>query len=349
MAKAANTKIIGLFVLAGIVLAIAAILIFGGGRLFRPAKETVMYFTTSVQGLNVGSPVMFRGVVIGRVTDIDLLYDAVELRFLTRVTANIFPENWRTVDPTARSTQEQFRELVDAGLRAQLIPVSLVTGQLGIGLDLFPGTPLMLFAGSPLAPSDANIPEIPTAPSTIERLETTMQRILAVIDKADFEKLSQDVDQTIGAIRDLFSMPELRDIIVKTSVTVDTANVTMRQVEQMIRNIDQDVRPSLRSLRSAIDSANATMVDARTLVPELKRDLSQVGPLIDKVSGTLTLAQSLIKNLNATVEPSSPLQFELANTMRELTLTLRSVRGLADALEQSPNSILFGKVSGGQK
>lgn len=346
MAKAANTKLIGIFVLAGIALAIAAILIFGGGSVFRPVKPVVMYFTASVQGLNVGSPVMFRGVPVGRVTAINLNFDPAKLTFLTRVNVSLFPDNYRTVGARKGTPEQQLDRLIEAGFRAQLIPVSLVTGQLGIGLDLFPGSPLVLYAGTPDAPDPGDVPEIPTIPSTIERLETTVQRILSVIDQADFNELSKDVDQTITAIRDLITMPQLRDMIVKADETVGNANATMQEVKALVGRIDRDVGPVLSSLRTTMANADAAMTDARKLVPGLQQDLAQVGPLLDRLGGALTIAETLLKNANASVEPGSPLQYEIANTMRELTLTLRSVRGLADALEQSPNSVLFGKVSG---
>jgi paraquat-inducible protein B len=242
--------------------------------------------------------------------------------------------------------EQQLDRLVEAGFRAQLIPVSLVTGQLGIGLDLFPGSPLVLYAGTPDAPDPDGLPEIPTIPSTIERLETTVQRILSVIDQADFNELSKDVDATIKAIRDLITMPELREMIVKADETVGNANATMQEVKALVGRIDRDVGPTLSSLRTTMANADAAMSDARKLVPGLQQDLAQVGPLLDRLGGALTIAETLLKNANASVEPGSPLQYEIANTMRELTLTLRSVRGLADALEQSPNSVLFGKVSG---
>ncbi|MCU0839457.1 MAG: MlaD family protein [Rhodospirillales bacterium] len=270
MAKEANTKLIGAFVLAGIALIIAAFLIFGGGRLFQPVKSSLMYFTGSVQGLNVGSPVMFRGVPVGRVTDIDLLYDPATLSFLTRVDVNLFPENWKTTETQTRSPQEQFRELVDAGLRAQLIPVSLVTGQLGIGLDMFPATQAVFFAGTAVAPKDRGLAEIPTIPSTIERLETTMQRILAVIDKADFDQLSKDVDQTIEAIRNLITMPELRNMIVNANDAVRSADETMTTIKALVGRVDREVSPSLTSLRAAATSADATMADVRKMLPALR-------------------------------------------------------------------------------
>ncbi len=62
MSKAANKTLIGAFVLGSVVLAIAAAIILGSGRFFTPTFINVMYFRGSVKGLNVGSPVMFRGV-----------------------------------------------------------------------------------------------------------------------------------------------------------------------------------------------------------------------------------------------------------------------------------------------
>lgn len=343
MAKAANTKLIGMFVLAGIGLIVAAIVIFGGGTLFRAVEPFRMYFTNSVQGLNVGSPVMFRGVTVGQVTGIELFFDPEAPNFLTQVDVNLFPDNYQTVGARKGESLERFDRLIEEGLRAQLIPISLVTGQLGIGLDMFPGSQAVLYAGQLGIPKAAGRLEIPTIPSTIERIETTVQRILAVFEKADFNQLSVDVEATLQSIRELMTMPELREMIVNANETVSSADATMKEVKTLVGRIDHEVGPSLTSMRTAMASAEATMGDARKLLPLVQQDLAQVGPLLDKLGGALTIAESLLKNANATIEPGSPLQYEIANTLRELSLTMRAVRGLTDALEQSPNSILFGR------
>ena len=70
MSKQANKTVIGLFVLGAIVLAVGALIIFGSGQIFTQVSEFVLYFPGSVKGLNVGAPVVFRGVKIGAVTRI---------------------------------------------------------------------------------------------------------------------------------------------------------------------------------------------------------------------------------------------------------------------------------------
>ncbi|HQU09329.1 MAG TPA: MlaD family protein, partial [Opitutales bacterium] len=70
MSKKANPSIIGLFVLGAIVLGVVAILFFGSTNIFTPKEDFVIYFEESVNGLEIGAPVKFKGVPIGEVTGI---------------------------------------------------------------------------------------------------------------------------------------------------------------------------------------------------------------------------------------------------------------------------------------
>lgn len=53
-----------------------------------------------------------------------------------------------------------------------------------------------------------------------------------------------------------------------------------------------------------------------------------------------------MRNVNAVASPNSQMQLQLANTLRELSRTSAAVRSLATALEDNPNSILFGALKG---
>jgi paraquat-inducible protein B len=76
MSKKVNKTMIGVFVVVALVLLMIGIVVFGSGELFKRTNKFVLYFDGSVKGLSIGAPVMFRGVSIGTVKDISLIYDA---------------------------------------------------------------------------------------------------------------------------------------------------------------------------------------------------------------------------------------------------------------------------------
>jgi len=76
MSRKVNKTVIGLFVVGALVLLIIGIVVFGSGVLFKRTNKFVLYFDGSVKGLSVGAPVMFRGVSIGTIRDISLIYDS---------------------------------------------------------------------------------------------------------------------------------------------------------------------------------------------------------------------------------------------------------------------------------
>ena len=73
MSKEVNKIVIGGFVIGGIGLAVMAVLLFGSGKFFQKTSMHVLFFEGSVKGLNIGSPVKFRGVDIGMVKNINHL------------------------------------------------------------------------------------------------------------------------------------------------------------------------------------------------------------------------------------------------------------------------------------
>ncbi|HVO95516.1 MAG TPA: MCE family protein, partial [Terriglobales bacterium] len=65
-----SPTLIGVFVVGAVAVLVAAIVGLGSGVWFRKTYEFVLYFQGSVNGLNVGAPVKYKGVEIGSVTDI---------------------------------------------------------------------------------------------------------------------------------------------------------------------------------------------------------------------------------------------------------------------------------------
>ena len=130
MSKKANKTLIGVFVVAAIAMLVAAVLVFGSGKFFREKDEFIAFFEGSVKGLRVGAPVMFRGVSIGEVTDITLVYHTDDLSFEIPVRITLYPEKMigMGIELTGEAEDRAWFQLLEQGLRAELQMQSLVTG-----------------------------------------------------------------------------------------------------------------------------------------------------------------------------------------------------------------------------
>ena len=70
MARRANPKAVGVFILGALALAVTAVVALGSGRLFQKSNQYVLFFAGNVNGLRVGAPVKFKGVEVGSVTNV---------------------------------------------------------------------------------------------------------------------------------------------------------------------------------------------------------------------------------------------------------------------------------------
>src|SRR5215470_13427187 len=70
MSKKANPATIGSFLVVGLVLGLAGVLLYSAGGLFHSRAKYILYFNGSLKGLDPGAPVKFRGVTIGKVDEV---------------------------------------------------------------------------------------------------------------------------------------------------------------------------------------------------------------------------------------------------------------------------------------
>ena len=130
MSRKAKPTAIGGFAVGAVLLIVVAIGVFGSGRLFQERLRFVMFFEGSVQGLQVGAPVMLRGVEIGQVVELSAVYNQETTEIQVPVIVEtiekrvVYEEGMREGDP-----MEAIRRLIDDRL-----------GSLGIPGSAFPGS-----------------------------------------------------------------------------------------------------------------------------------------------------------------------------------------------------------------
>lgn len=142
MSKKANKTAIGAFVVGAVALLICAILILGSGWLFKKSEKYILFFDGNVKGLSVGAPVVFKGVMIGAVTKISLLYNPKSKTTLIAVITELQLSLVKG-DPDRREYPNR-DELIKRGLRARMEVQSFITGQLMISFDFYPDKPLIM-------------------------------------------------------------------------------------------------------------------------------------------------------------------------------------------------------------
>jgi paraquat-inducible protein B len=324
MSKPANKTLIGAFVVGAIALAVAGLLVFGSGKFFAPLKKFVMFFGGSVKGLNVGSPVIFRGVKIGEVTDIKLIVNPKEMTAVIPVYVEIDPRLLTVPEefkPLLKETEKKYvyiQPLIKKGLKAQLQMQSFVTGQLMINLDFYPDKPIRLVG------TEKKYPEIPTVPTAMEELTKTIQDL-------PIKELVTKLELTVDGIQKLVNAPETRD-------GIESLNLTLKDTQKLVQHIDEQIVPLMSSLAKTSDTAHETLSEAKNTMSVLRDDAKE----------TLEAARDALKQTEKTLgtfSEDSRLVYEMNKTLKELSAAARSMRLLSDYLERHPEALLRGKAS----
>ncbi len=226
-----------------------------------------MVFASSVRGLSVGAPLLLRGIEIGQVTDIQLLFDPSVPAFEipVRIEADI---NKIGIDDKAQAFIDEhgsiLEELVRKGLRGQLKPGSLITGQLYIELDIHPDAP-------PASVVEYNgLPLIPTIGGGLEALTAKVDKVLAAVAKIPFDEIGNNLNGTLAGARAIVDSPDLRRAISGLSDTLS-------QLDQVVGEVDRRIVPelsdTLRQASTALASADAMIAPEAPLNVELDKTL----------------------------------------------------------------------------
>jgi len=325
----ANPKAIGAFVVGGVALLLAGIVTFGSFKFFEQRLPIVMYFEGNMTGLDVGAPVVFRGVRIGTVTDVTLHFNSNTRRTVIPVHAEIEPDRF-SVEGELKGGGN-IAPLVRDGLRAQLAAQSMLTGKLLVQLDLQPEYPAN-FVGD-----GKGAPEIPTVPSAMEQLQEGVEGVLKKIQDMPLAELTKDLRSLVQDADAAVKSLDARSFADAGAQAADA----IREVRGLIANVNQRVDMLAPASESAIKNTDQMMV-------ELQKRLVEARPLLATLQRTADSADRLMTNANGVIDPSSPLYRELVATLREFGNTARSVRALADDLERNPDSLVFGKASSGR-
>ena len=221
--------------------------------------KVVMFFSESVRGLNIGAPVLLRGIPIGKVIDIKLEIDAKTADIEIPVVVEVEPERIAIInrDPNV-TTKDNITDMVAKGLRAQLQTGSLLTGQLFVALDLFPDSKVITHR------NDTGYLEFPTTPGDINQLIHSAQIIMNKISKLPLEKMSAEINKTLESFQGT-SKAATKTLVTATD-TLKGADKTMSSAQKVL---------------GTLEPGSTTQYELNQLLQELTQTASSVKQLAD--------------------------------------------------------------------
>ena len=325
MAAPTNHFKLGLFVILAIAASITTAIALGAQSMKKETVQYHTYFNESVQGLDVGSPVKFRGVTIGFVSAIEIAPD----RRHVDVVEELDMEDIRRMGLTDGDGDDgregkgkgKARFLVPPDLRAQLGSQG-ITGVKFISIDFFDPK------SNPPPQLPFDVPEryIPAAPSMMKNLEDTVTKAM--------DKLPELVDAVVAItsrVDRMLAQLEKDDVTGKAAQTLTHADQVLTDLSATMKKIDRAQLP---------DKAGAALEDVSTAVAKLNSVLDRVDGddgLVASIRRASDAFGSLGRGAGSTTR-------ELDQTLREVREAAESIRVLTEAIERDPDMFLKGRA-----
>ncbi len=321
MAAPANHWKLGLFVIAGIGAAIAAIVFFGAATLRKETVHYHTYFNESVQGLEVGSPVKFRGVTIGYVQKIQIAPDHRLVDVVEELDVGEIKRLGLAETGHGRTGKPKFA--IPPDLRAQLGSQG-ITGVKFVSIDFFDAKanpPPDL----PFAPPDRYIP---AAVSTLKNLEDTITKAM---DR----------------------LPEMVDAVVHIMARVDRLLATLERegVPEKIASAVANAKQARGTMKNALarnDRANVGE-KAAAAIDELHVAVTKMNAVFDRLDGDKGLVASATRATEAFGQvgrDGRATQRDLESTLRDVSEAADAIRKLAESLDRDPDMLIKGRAKG---
>lgn len=336
MRRRASPLLVGSFVAAGLVLLAATLMLVAGNRLFAPKTRAVMHFTGSVYGLQTGAPVVFRGVRVGSVVSIGVLYDRGSDSFSIPVLAELDGSVVSGLDgePAAADMALALPALVQRGLTAQLHMQSLLTGLLYVDLDLRPQAHASVRGDRGSVHHGAV--EIPTTATAIQALKSQF-------DDMDFRRIADDLAAIAASARAVASGPELKQALADLARITGHVQRLSQRLEQRLDPMADDLQRSLADVRGALQQVGRAAQGVDRSAGRVDALLAPDSPLLlDLQRSADEVAQSAVSLRQATAGDSALAQGS-ERALQDLSHAARALRELAEVLAQQPDALLRGR------
>jgi paraquat-inducible protein B len=314
MSAPTNKWKLGAFVAGSVLVGLAAVIALITQTMQIATVTYTSYFDEAVTGLEVGSPVRYRGVKIGNVSAIDVASDQRHVEIVYSLGTLVL--NKLGLSGTSRG--KETRILLPPSLRVQIASTGL-TGTKFLQIDFFDT------GGTPPPELPFPVPEnyIPATPSTMKNLEDAVVR---AVDR--LPDITRDLGSLVARVNAILDDVSSRGLPGKAAATLDITHQLVASLRGKLDRLPVDALS--REAAAALKGASVA--------------LAKMERVLDGLDGTDGLFASVQRTSDSFSDAAGPrLEANLNETGRDLREAAVAVRQLAEALQRDPDMLLKGK------
>ncbi len=345
MASQKTKFTVGLFLAFGIGIALLAFLWLGMSRIFEKGRYYATYFNESVQGLDVDSPVKYRGVSIGRVVSIGVAPDSRLIQVILKI------------ETGQKLTEDIVAQLKSVG----------ITGSVFVELDRKKEGEL---DQSPALTFPSEYPVVPSKPSSISELLQGIDDVLKQIKSLDVEGISGKIKLTLDNLNQVMSDADVKGISSNIRSSLDDIRYVISK--ERWDGIMTSIEDASRSLNNIMNKADKIMFSVNGSLQSLQNVMNQADTSIGLVKSTLTKVDRITGEKQQVIEQAIDnfrLAMEKANLLLEkgnslvsytddsiynlnqyllliaqnLEKASENLNRITEQISEQPSQLLFGK------
>jgi ABC-type transporter Mla subunit MlaD len=343
MSQKANFFKLGLFVIGAIAAGVLVLLIIGTGRILQKRVTIETYFNESVQGLDIGSKMKYRGVDVGQVTRISFTYVKYELdrpmsdrKRYVLVEAQLQPKLIGGKAASDIGSPEATALEVEKGLRIKLAPQG-ITGTSYLEVDYVDP------AGNPMLAIDW-VPDniyIPSTASTVGQIVNAASEIMDRLRKLDIEATLANLNRLMTTTNDRVAALDVKSLQQRTERTLAKVESTLNDIAA--KKLSDESVALLAELRQSNAELKATLANPsfKKLPESADAALQKVRDLVadPKLASSISHMERTLSRLDRIFGGG---ESDLATTIDNLRQISDNLRDLTEDAKRYPSNLFFG-------
>lgn len=319
MSAKANYFKLGLFIIIAVVIGVIGVLVLGAGKLFEKRIIMETYLDESVQGVDVGSKVKFRGVPVGNIRRIDFTRNRYEQdkpplqrRSYVRIEMEMNADALGTKTETI--VNEDLPREIQNGLRVRLTALG-VTGTSYLEVDYLDPEK------NPPLPIDwkPDHPYIPSAPGALGRIVSSAEDVFAQLEKINFERIANNVELLVVSLDSKVSELPLGMLGTNATALLNEIRTSNERIQKLLD------RPEIDSM----------LKDGSGALAGLRRTAES-----SEMTNSLVQVQRTLRRLDQLVAGK---ENDLAVSLDNLRALTENLRELSENAKRFPAQLFFGE------